>query len=226
MLTEGIRRWQSINFQPPSIDGSPVCPHYSIIEICAPFADISEENLATRRKFCGSWEKHSNTMDRPGGGSAETRYEAMASCRQIYGCLKEKLTLLKETITLPSEDEVRQKIADAPLREADEIIADYNSKSDRLNRQQVILSDWQKIIFNLSMAPKGEVEENPHFGREISKPEELSRETVIKHVEAFFGKLEEIVGKEKEGMIRISGKVAQNCTQSPSSRISRTGLSD
>lgn len=227
MFTElDLGSWEPSNFQPSKADRGPVCPHYQIISICAPFVGISEEHLAKTVRFCGVYSKDFDTMSRIGGGEKGADETALATCKVIYEKFRGQLAIAKTPATeLPSEEEIGAQMDEASFEEKGRIFLDYKSTRKKYEERAEILARWKDVVFGLAIIPVSESQQVPHF-RKVDSPEDLTDDEAINYATAFFNGLEKVVGKPEKNIFSIYGKAAKNCDRSPSSGHYAWGHSD
>ena len=204
------------NVQPGNESGRGICPHYQLIEICAEFAGITSEELASKPRFCGYNIKHEDSIGFLSGFRGEHYYPETT-------CTKIRDTLLKmlDEVNIETKEFVDSNLenikAEKDLKKKQTLMKEELKQIEGFNRKQEILDTWRLKVYELTcVPPESKQDIEPHF--KVTTMEELTEEQIIETVQKFLTALQNNVTGENEwrkGIFRLWPGYAEHCRQSP-----------
>ncbi len=218
-LGEGFERH---NVQPGKDSSLPVCPHYSLLEICANFVGIESDNLSLEDPFCGRAVKYENNVGFLSGHRGNSYFPRMA-CMKIYDKLEEMIYTVKQDVSLPEDSSYKKFELENDSRKREILLKETHEQTKRYNNKQDILNKWRTSVYEIScIPPESKQSGESHF--EPRSIDDLTNEEIIETVEKFFKALENnVTGKKgnfREGYIRINLS-ADHCPETP--HLGQTG---
>jgi hypothetical protein len=208
--------YQTKNVQPGKESNMPVCPNYQLIEICAEFAGIDPNDLASIDDFCGYGVKYENTLGFLSGHRGNT-YHPRTTCTNLRDKLNDMMDLVTEDIDFPKDDEVGAALFEKDLKKREELLMKEVKRMEKYNKKQIILDKWREAVYQITCVPPESKDPNESHFKPVSI-NELTENEVIGTVGYFLTNLEEnITGKNdwKKGIISLFPTTARHCPQSP-----------
>lgn len=218
-LNEGFERH---NVQPGKDSNLPVCPHYSLLEVCANFVGIDSNKFSSEDPFCGRAVKYKDKVEFLSGHQGKTYYPRMA-CIKIYDKLQDMIYVAKQDIPLPDDSLNKKLQLENDPNKREKLLKEMFEQTKKYNEKQDILNKWRTSVYEITcIPPESKQSGESHF--EPRSIDQLTNKEVIETVEKFFKALEDnVTGKKgnfREGYIRTNLS-ADHCSKTP--HLGQTG---
>jgi hypothetical protein len=164
------------------------CPIYPLLEVCAPLAGITEEDLLEEERFCGYESEKDSEAESPLG---MYRHVPIRMCREISDVLEEKVATVEQASNIGDILSINE-ISQLPTSEEDKLrlASQMKEKRERKNRADEILSEWREVLY--SYIGEADSEEYDFPGLSM---EELTNNVVLEKVKKYAKALEKYKGE-------------------------------
>lgn len=207
-------RFAPKNVQPGTESKLPVCPNYSLIEVCAKFVGIDANTLVNDEEFCGRKIERGEEDYGP-----RLRRDAMPfmACTRIRNDLTDMMYAATNDVTLPDENFYAALAIEIDQEKRQEMLKEALHKTKASNRKKQVLDQWRIAVYEIScIPPELHPPEEPHF--QPRKMEDITDAKVISTVAMYLKSLEDNITGEgtdwRKGFISLNFH-AQHCPQTP-----------